>query len=667
VKLSLRAKFLIMSGVIQALVVGLLIWNSLRLMDSAVNTNADRVAREYAVTLNLSMGRYASSGHLGELSPYLTEMLTDPHDSFARYIVVLDQDEKPLLSIGAVPPNVSAPFKGANIASIHGLQTQLMGEILHARAPLLLKDYAVGALYFGLSTEDLRLSQKAVLWQGTLISVASFIVGLILFYVFTVGIGRRLRVLTSQSSRIAHGDYKTLLPEGGGDELEVFSHSLNKLSEALSGRIAALEAAELRLAESEARFQILFNTAPVPLAVTDNIGTLMLTNLTMNRIFGLLPETAIGKTTADIGFWEDPDQRARIWGIFNAQGVVQGEIARARLANGSTGEMAIWSSSLTLGGAPAIIWALLDLTEELNAKRELEELNTSLEMRVQQRSAELERAIGELSSALETLKRTQDDLISAEKMASLGSLVAGVAHELNTPIGNSLLAATALQDQTIEFERSVTAGTLKRSALVAHLADIRTAATLIAGSLEKAANLISSFKQVAADQTNDGRRVFNLINVVQDTFAAHAPSLRRANCTVSFAIANALQLDSYPGSLSQVISNLISNALVHAFDQINAPTLAIAAHGIAPDSIEIRFADNGVGMNADVKHHVFDPFFTTKMGSGGIGLGMNIVYNIVTGVLGGRIAIDSTPGQGATVIIVIPANAPLRATSELGK
>ncbi|MES2296194.1 MAG: ATP-binding protein [Pseudomonadota bacterium] len=655
-----------MSGIVQALVVGLLIWNTLRLMDSAINTNAMRVAREYAVTLNLSMSRYASSGRLGELSSYLSEMLTDPDDSFARYIVVLDQDEKPLLSIGQVPGDVAARFKRPGAQHAKGLQTFQEGESLHARAPLLLKDYATGALYFGLSTADLRVAKRDVLLQGTAISVGSFVCGLILFYLFTVGIGRRLRALTMQSQGIARGDYATLLPEGGGDELEIFSRSLNKLCKALGERIAALDTAERQLAESEERFKVLFDTAPVPLTVTDQVGKLMLTNLALNRVFGLDPEDILGKTTAEIGFWESADERARIWDIFHSHGVVSGEIARARLHNGRTGYMAVWSSSLSLGGEAAIIWALLDLTAEYDAKLALEDLNASLEVRVQQRSADLEKAVGELSTALETLKRTQNDLISAEKMASLGSLVAGVAHELNTPIGNSLLAATTLNEEAQSFEQMAVSGALKRAELLAFLTDSRSATKIIAGSLEKAAHLIASFKQVAADQTTDRRRTFNLATVVRDTLAAHAPRLRKAACATTLAIPEAMDLESYPGSLSQVINNLISNALMHAFDHTEAPMLTLSARAIDAKEIELVFADNGAGMSADVKHRVFDPFFTTKMGQGGTGLGMNITYNIVTGVLGGRVSVDSAPGQGARIVMQIPFLAPLRESGDDG-
>jgi signal transduction histidine kinase len=534
-KLSLRTQFLILSGVVQALVVALLIWNSLRLMDNAVRANAARVAHEYAVTLNLSLTPYATTGRLPEMRTYLGEMIADPRDSFVRYIAVLDSEGQPILQVGAVPGKLATLFTHKRSDGPVGLQTLVTDDILNASAPLLLKDNRIGTLHFGVSTSDLARARQEVLWQGGLISLAGFAVGLLLLYAFTVGIGRRLSGLTEQSMRLARGDFEVLLPEHGGDELEVFARSLNSMAGALRERITQLD----------------------------------------------------------------------------------------------------------------------------SAKDALKELNVSLESRVRERSSELERANHELSQALDTLRRTQDDLISAEKMASLGSLVAGIAHELNTPIGNSLLAATTLSDRLAEFKRHMADNTLKRSTMNEHLADVELACSLISGSLNRAANLISSFKQVAVDQTNDKQRKFDLRNVLEDTMATFAPRLRRANCSSVIEVDGEVTLDSYPGSLCQVINNLINNALVHAFEGRSESAIGIRAQ-CERGAVLIAFQDDGVGMNDDVLRHVFDPFFTTKMGNGGTGLGMNIVYNIVTGVLGGRIDIDTRVGHGTTVHIEIPAVAPQR-------
>ena len=196
----------------------------------------------------------------------------------------------------------------------------------------------------------------------------------------------------------------------------------------------------------------------------------------------------------------------------------------------------------------------------------LEEQRASL-AELEQQKAHVELAHGDLSSVLVTLKQAQANLITSEKLASLGALVAGIAHELNTPIGNSLLTATALADMVTEFEKKYADGGIKRSALEAHMADTRLACGIMASSLSRAADLITSFKQVSVDQTSDQRRRFELGEVVRDTVATYAAQLRRANCRIEVDVAPMLVLDSYPGGLGQVLSNLINNALLHAFDE----------------------------------------------------------------------------------------------------
>ncbi len=285
---------------------------------------------------------------------------------------------------------------------------------------------------------------------------------------------------------------------------------------------------------------------------------------------------------------------------------------------------------------------------------------------LEQQKAHVELAHGDLSSVLETLKQAQANLITSEKLASLGALVAGIAHELNTPIGNSLLTATALADMVNEFEKKYADGGIKRSALEAHMADTRLACGIMASSLSRAADLITSFKQVSVDQTSDKRRRFELGEVVRDTVATYAAQLRRANCRIDVDVAPMLVLDSYPGGIGQVLSNLINNALLHAFEGQPAPRMVISAREIEQGQVMLNFSDDGIGMTAKTLHQVFDPFFTTKMGHGGSGLGMNIVYNVVTGMLGGTIGIASTPGNGTSVTIIMPKTAPAQAGVEAG-
>ncbi|GGY18643.1 CHASE domain-containing protein [Pseudoduganella dura] len=300
------------------------------------------------------------------------------------------------------------------------------------------------------------------------------------------------------------------------------------------------------------------------------------------------------------------------------------------------------------------VWVLCDISDRRHTEAALE----STLHEVAQQKEQVEEAHRELSNVLHQLRQAQDTLITSEKMAALGALVAGIAHELNTPIGNSLLTATALADMVADFERQLEGPGVRRSALEAHLNDAKTACGIIAGALGKAADLITSFKQVAVDQTSDQRRRFDLASVVHDTLATYSAQLRRAGCEVRVDIPGNLDCDSYPGSISQVLSNLINNALLHAFVGRPDGLVTIAARALDGDMVELRFMDDGVGMNHRTLHQIYDPFFTTKMGQGGSGLGMNIVYNIVTGVLKGSIRVESTPGSGTAVVLMLPRTVP---------
>jgi len=309
------------------------------------------------------------------------------------------------------------------------------------------------------------------------------------------------------------------------------------------------------------------------------------------------------------------------------------------------------------------VWVIIDITERKQTEAALVDTKHGLERSLNelaQQKANVELAHKDLSAVLLTLKQAQASLITSEKMASLGALVAGIAHELNTPIGNSLLTATALSDMCNEFERQLGVGGIKRSALDTHLKDARMACSIITNSLTRAADLIHSFKQVAVDQTSDKRRSFNLCGVVHDTLATYSAQLRRANCEVKVWMPETLNFISYPGSVAQVLGNLIQNALLHAFEGRESGHITISVVELDEHSVELRFADDGVGMGPRTLRQVYDPFFTTKMGQGGSGLGMNIVYNLVTGVLRGTIHIDSEPGKGTTVILTLPRKVPAK-------
>ncbi len=295
------------------------------------------------------------------------------------------------------------------------------------------------------------------------------------------------------------------------------------------------------------------------------------------------------------------------------------------------------------------------------AETALRELNEQLDTRVRERTAELNRSNEELSGALEALKRTQGDLIRSEKLAGLGALVAGVAHELNTPIGNSVTVASTLHDRSDSFAEEMQ-GTLKRSALVAYVEHARHASALLLANLQRAADLVTSFKQVAVDQTSDQRRRFDVAGVVGEILAMLQPQMKKLPLRVTVDIPAGIELDSYPGPFGQVVANLVNNAVLHGFDDgRNDGTIEISAR-LDGDRLRLTVRDDGAGIASGNIARIFDPFFTTRLGKGGSGLGLNIVYNIVANVLGGKITVESEVGKGASFNVELPAVAPVAAT-----
>jgi len=255
------------------------------------------------------------------------------------------------------------------------------------------------------------------------------------------------------------------------------------------------------------------------------------------------------------------------------------------------------------------------------------------------------------------LQETQAQLAAHEKLASLGSLVAGVAHELNTPIGNSLLMASTLQEKTCRIAAQVDEGKLRRSDLSAYIADSKEASALMMRSLHNAADLVSSFKQVSVDQASAQRRRFDLAQACQEIVATMMNKVRMAGHTIALEVPAGIEMDSFPGPLGQVLINFINNAQLHAFEAPGGHMILSAALAEA-ERVRIEFRDEGRGIPAEHLTRIIDPFFTTHMAQGGTGLGLNIAYNIVTNLLGGTIRVESTLGQGSAFILELPLRAP---------
>lgn len=294
------------------------------------------------------------------------------------------------------------------------------------------------------------------------------------------------------------------------------------------------------------------------------------------------------------------------------------------------------------------------IREKISDKnRELGRRNAELS----DRSEQLQQAHAEIAQNLESLRVTQEELVRKEKLAALGALVAGVAHEINTPVGNSLLVVSLLAQQTDSLKKACQKDqSISKNTLNNFLSDTHDGFNILQKNLQRAADLVTSFKQVAADQTNSHRRSFDLSELAHEIKFMLAPPTPTID--LRFEIATNIIMDSYPGSLSQVLHHLVQNAFLHAFDGPGCVTIQVKS--VTADWLELIVSDNGKGIAKEDLPRIFDPFFTTRFGTGSSGLGLNITHNIVTEILGGSIQAISEIGHGSHFILNLPISAPQR-------
>ncbi|MGB1237040.1 MAG: hybrid sensor histidine kinase/response regulator [Pseudomonadales bacterium] len=259
----------------------------------------------------------------------------------------------------------------------------------------------------------------------------------------------------------------------------------------------------------------------------------------------------------------------------------------------------------------------------------------------------------ELEIVIENLTNAQNQLVESEKMASLGRLVAGVAHELNTPIGICITSISSILERLRSFDRDFHKGVLRQSDFVNFLTKSQEYSQIVFDNLNRASELVQNFKMVSVDVSNDSVRSFDLLEYVHSIVQSLQPELRGTNVNITVLGEEGVVVEKHPGTLSQIITNLVVNSLTHAFDEGERGEIEIR---IERDQEMVRclYRDTGKGMSAEVKDKIFEPFFTTRRGTGGSGLGMNIVYNLVTRNLGGVLICESEPGEGTLFTLVFP-------------
>lgn len=296
-----------------------------------------------------------------------------------------------------------------------------------------------------------------------------------------------------------------------------------------------------------------------------------------------------------------------------------------------------------------------DITDRTQLEQQLRDLNENLELKVNLRTKELEKTNRALQNSLEQLQRATKQLVETEKMAALGELVAGIAHEINTPVGIGVTAASHLQDSTQRFQKNYRAENATQQEFEEYLKLCAETCQIILTNLQRAAEQVSSFKQIAVDQSTEDLREFNLREYLNEILISLHPQYRRTKHVININCPRDIILKSYPGVFSQIFSNLIMNSLIHGFERVESGRITIEIKSTR-DKLYIDYNDNGKGIAPEHKPRIFTPFFTTRRGLGGSGLGMHITYNLVTRKLGGTIHCHSQPGYGTTFVIAVPLN-----------
>ncbi|MFD1383293.1 PAS domain-containing protein [Rhodanobacter aciditrophus] len=396
----------------------------------------------------------------------------------------------------------------------------------------------------------------------------------------------------------------------------------------------------LELAQQKETFETLFNESMDGLSVFDGQKYIDC-NKAFVRMFGFnSKEEVIGLHPKDISpeFQADgrPSKDAAKEIIFDSlhKGGVRFEWVHSK-KDGTEFWTEVIVTKVTLQGADLIYAVIRDISE----KKELE-------LQIKERNLELKESNVVLENMIESLQQAQEKLVESEKMASLGSLVAGVAHEINTPIGVGLVGISQLMDESAAIRKRYELGQLTETDFEDFLNNSNELSGIVNKNLERTAQLVKGFKQIAVDQTSEDERQIDLKAYIEEVVFSLGSLTRKSNVQVAVDCPDRVQVVTNPGLLSQVLTNMIVNSINHGFVDHTSGNIVISVNECGDKTFNLRYKDDGKGISAENLPKIFDPFFTTNRGKGGTGLGLNVTYNIITNALGGSIKCYSKLGEG---------------------
>ncbi|MCL9781337.1 ATP-binding protein [Vibrio sp. S4M6] len=526
---------------------------------------------------------------------------------------------------------------------------------------LVFEGEVVGRLLVAASLKEVyqRLMEKSVLLLASQM-IKTFIVSVaILWIIYMVLIRHLNRMVNFTYALDFEGQLIPLQLKGRSldpknpDELDILTKTINDMSEKIHDELEERKLANQRLSQEKEFSETIIESSSTIICCMDEDLAINTVNSAGEKLSSTIREDLVGKNWLDI-FTFDQNSNALASKIKSSASLQEHEIPMNTTEHGVS--TLIWSfvPFYQQGQLQQYIAFGYNVTHLKKIQSELNALNDSLESKVAERTESLEKSNAQLAEAFEQLKQTQNILVESEKMASLGGLVAGIAHEINTPLGISLTAASFLRDQSRDFDRILESREITENDLKEFIDGVGESTDLLIGSLNRASQLVRSFKQVAVDQSSEACYRFHVADNLEQVLTSLNHKLKKANCNVVSNCDPELTITSFPGSFAQIYSNLVINSLIHGFEDWEGDRKILISIEQKEGKLFIDYSDTGKGINAEIAGKIFDPFVTTKRGEGGSGLGTHVIYNLVVQLLKGSIVCKHDVPQGVQFLIELP-------------
>ena len=555
----------------------------------------------------------------------------------------------------ATGKEISVESRAEQMVSPNWFSSWMGLQDLHQEASVIIGGRSYGKVTIQLSSKKL-INQSWSRFKNSLVvmSLAVLLDFVGIWLVLKTGLAS-LQALQQGANRLAKGDLEARLIPRGSPELRRSMESFNVMA-------SSIARAQGQLSLEAERLHVTLASIADGVISTDEAGHIVFMNPVAETLTGWTLNEVKGRLITEVVLLLNEQSRARVNSTVDV--VLSGYSDRvnddsALLLARDGREIPISDVSSAIrhanGRVSGAVLVLRDQTVARTKETQLKELNLSLEERVLKRTADLHDVNVNLQLNIENLHKATNQLIQSEKMASLGSLVAGISHEVNTPLGISVTSASSIQEEVAKLKVEFESGSMKRSTLEAFVEHVSLASQILMSNLQRASALIRSFKQVAVDQTSEEKRSINLRDYVAEILSSLHPRIKHTAVQVENNCNANLDFYTDPSAFYQIISNLVINAITHAYDEGQPGFIRITAYRVV-SNIVFEFEDDGKGIAEQDLKQIFDPFFTTKRGQGGSGLGLNIVYNLVKSSLNGSVEVESKLGYGTKFRMVFPMN-----------